>query len=76
MAVVQDLRQQIAAGKLRPGDRVLSERQLAQRYRQSLHVVRLALRNLRDDGVVVRKRAVLQRRDGWLCVVATATAAA
>lgn len=52
MAVVQDLRQQIAAGKLRPGDRVLSERQLAQRYRQSLHVVRLALRNLRDDGVV------------------------
>ncbi len=50
------LRQQIAAGELRPGDRVLSEVQLCERYEVSPMTARRALTLLLDEGLVTAAR--------------------
>jgi DNA-binding transcriptional regulator YhcF (GntR family) len=47
------LREQIERGQIKSGDRILSERQLARRYGQSLHTVRLALGQLKADGILI-----------------------
>jgi hypothetical protein len=49
------LRGQIQHGQMRPGDRVLSERKLAQRYDAPLHTVRLALSRLKAEGALVSR---------------------
>ncbi len=49
------LRGQIAQGQMRPGDRVLSERKLAQRYEAPLHTVRLALNDLKAEGALISR---------------------
>lgn len=50
------LRRQIAAGELRPGDRVLSEVQLCERYEVSPMTARRALTILLDEGLVTATR--------------------
>jgi len=50
------LRQQIAAGELRPGDRVPSEVQLCERYEVSPMTVRRAINVLLDEGLVTAAR--------------------
>jgi GntR family transcriptional regulator len=50
------LRQQIASGELRPGDRVPSEAQLCERYEVSPMTVRRAINILLDEGLVTATR--------------------
>ncbi len=50
------LRQQIAAGVLRPGDRIPSEAQLCERYKVSPMTARRALTILLDEGLVTAER--------------------
>ncbi|MCX7669573.1 MAG: GntR family transcriptional regulator [Anaerolineae bacterium] len=50
------LRQQIAAGELRPGDRVPSEGQLCEQYGVSPMTVRRAINILLDEGLVTAMR--------------------
>ncbi|WP_373232632.1 GntR family transcriptional regulator [Cohnella sp.] len=49
-----DILGQIKAGKLRPGDRVSSEKELAEQYRVSQITSKNALIGLADEGVLVR----------------------
>ncbi|RYG44051.1 GntR family transcriptional regulator [bacterium] len=53
--IAEDLRRDIAEGKLAPGDKIGSETDLAQRYRVSRMTVHRALSELRDAGLVVRR---------------------
>jgi len=50
------LREQIAAGKYRPGDRLPSESQLCERYEVSPMTVRRVINILADQGVVVAEQ--------------------
>ncbi len=54
--LAQILRQQIATGELRPGDRVPSEVQLCERYEVSPMTVRRAINILLDEGLVTATR--------------------
>jgi GntR family transcriptional regulator len=51
--IAADLRQQVANGELAPGDKLPSERELAERYSVVRNTVRAAVRLLAEDGLVV-----------------------
>lgn len=61
-----DILGQIKAGKLRPGDRVPSEKELAEHYRVSQITSKNALIGLADEGVLVRVqgKGTFVRQDG------------
>ena len=50
--VVNDLRERIVAGKLAPGARVASQKELEQQYHASSDTVQDAMRVLREDGFI------------------------
>ena len=52
--VREDIRSQIEAGRLMPGDRLLLERALTEQYAVSSVTVKRALRDLAHEGLVVR----------------------
>lgn len=54
--IMEELRRQIREGGLRPGDRVPSERELAERFGASRMTVRQALNQLAWEGVIVRRQ--------------------
>ncbi|MEV4775829.1 GntR family transcriptional regulator [Microbacterium sp. LWH12-1.2] len=54
--IADDLRAQIAAGTLRPGDDVPTEAELAERWRTSRGPIRNALAALRTDGLIETSR--------------------
>ena len=49
------IRDRIASGKLKPGDAVASERELAKTHKVSLMTARHALAGLENEGVVERR---------------------
>jgi GntR family transcriptional regulator len=51
--IAGELRDQIARGELRPGDRLATEPQLMERYQVSRNTVRLAVAQLVNEGLVV-----------------------
>lgn len=51
--VAADIRAQIASGVLKPGDKLMSTRELRDHYQCSTTVVRLAILVLRSEGLVV-----------------------
>jgi GntR family transcriptional regulator len=53
--IADELREAIRAGQLKPGDRLLSETKLAEKYRKSVPTIRDALRLLRDEGLVEKQ---------------------
>jgi len=55
VTIREELRADIAAGRLRPGDRLPSEPELARRYRTTRNTVRHALARLVFEGVVERR---------------------
>ncbi len=57
-AVEQRIREQIASGRLRPGDKLPSERELAEQLRVGRNTVREALRSLENAGVLSLTRGV------------------
>ena len=50
--IYDQIYQQIANGRLKPGDRLPSERVLAEQFQRSRHVIREALRMLQQDGLI------------------------
>ncbi|SHF12560.1 transcriptional regulator, GntR family [Desulfacinum infernum DSM 9756] len=56
LQLVRVLREQIAAGQFRPGDRLPSESQLCRRYQVSPMTVRRAINLLLEQGVVTTER--------------------
>jgi GntR family transcriptional regulator len=54
--VADDLREAIAAGRLTPGQRLPSGRELSAQYGVALMTVQKALSFLRDDGVLIAHR--------------------
>ncbi|KGE19054.1 GntR family transcriptional regulator [Paenibacillus wynnii] len=48
------IKRQIELGNLRPGDRIPSEKELAERFYVSLITVKNALAGLADDGTLIR----------------------
>lgn len=66
--LVKALRTQIDSGDFKPGDKLPSEQELAERYRVSRTVVREAISSLRASGFIATQQGVgafvLQRR-GW-----------
>ena len=54
--IEESIRQDIAAGRLSPGDRLPTEQQLCDLFKVSRMTVRQALQNLISDGVVQRRR--------------------
>jgi DNA-binding GntR family transcriptional regulator len=55
-AIADDIRRQIAAGNLRPGDRLPTRRELAERYRVSESTVTNALSRLDETGHTVGRQ--------------------
>ncbi len=56
--IISQIRMQLEAGKLRPGDRLPSERELAETFRVSRNTVREAIRSLENTGLLrLRKGA-------------------
>jgi GntR family transcriptional regulator len=53
--IQNQIRNQIASGKLKPGDAVASERELAKTHKVSLMTARHALAGLENEGVVERR---------------------
>jgi GntR family transcriptional regulator len=53
--IADELREAIRAGRLKPGDRLPAETQLAETYRRSVPTIREALRLLRDEGLVEKQ---------------------
>jgi DNA-binding transcriptional regulator YhcF (GntR family) len=53
LRIVEDVRGRILAGDLRPGDRIPSVRQIAQRWGVAVATATRAMATLRDDGLVV-----------------------
>ncbi|MFI6579357.1 GntR family transcriptional regulator [Nocardiopsis sp. NPDC050513] len=60
MRVLQDLREELSAGRLRPGDRYPSINTLARNHDVATVTARRALEKLRDEG-----RAASQQGVGW-----------
>lgn len=56
--VCDQIRNQIAAGNLRPGDKLPAERQLAEQFGISRSAVREALRSLEYAGLIVQRKGV------------------
>lgn len=56
--ICEQIRQQLASGALRPGDKLPAERELAQEFRVSRPAVREALRTLEISGVVSLQKGV------------------
>ncbi len=54
--IVDDIRLDIQSGKLRPGDRVPSERELTQQYRVSQMTTKNALNELADKNYIIRSK--------------------
>ncbi|GAB6876325.1 GntR family transcriptional regulator [Thermaerobacter litoralis] len=54
--IMDEIRRQIREGHLRPGDRIPSERELAERFGASRMTVRHALNQLAWEGVIVRRQ--------------------
>src|ERR1700753_3110501 len=50
--VAGDIRQKIAAGALRPGDKLLPERELAIQFKVGRNAIREALRDLEGKGIL------------------------
>ncbi len=55
-SVVQQIREHIARGDLKPGDKLPPERQLAEQLQVGRNAVREALRNLENAGLIVTER--------------------
>ena len=55
-AVSDNLRQAILSGKLLPGNKLPSEREMAAQYRTSRVALRKALRTLENEGLIIIKR--------------------
>src|SRR5699024_5528518 len=53
--IATDLEKEIEEGKFKPGDKLPSERKLAEKYSISRNVVRQALTILREKGLIVIK---------------------
>ncbi|SFR98897.1 GntR family transcriptional regulator [Anaeromicropila populeti] len=51
--LMEDLKEAIRSGKIKPGDKLLSENQLTVKYGVSRHTVRKALSMLQNDGYIV-----------------------
>lgn len=56
--ISDDLRRQIAAGELRPGDRIPSESALIERYKVSPPTLRQALMVLRTEGLIEARHGI------------------
>src|SRR2546429_2371039 len=56
--IADELRAAIAGGSLRPGDKVPSERELAQRYGTAHMTIRQAVELLKEEGLVTTRRGV------------------
>jgi DNA-binding GntR family transcriptional regulator len=54
--IQNNIRNQIASGRLKPGDAVASERELAKTHKVSLMTARHALTGLENEGIVERRR--------------------
>lgn len=54
--IEQVIRRRIESGELRPGDRVESERELAQKFGVSLMTARQAVKGLEQQGLIYRER--------------------
>ncbi|MET8381703.1 GntR family transcriptional regulator [Streptosporangium canum] len=52
LQIADDLRQEVAAGRLKLGERLPARRQLAQRYGVAVETVRRALDELARDGLI------------------------
>ncbi|MDP9848148.1 GntR family transcriptional regulator [Streptosporangium lutulentum] len=52
LQIADDLRQEVAAGRLKLGERLPARRQLAQRYGVAVETVRRALDELAHDGLI------------------------
>ena len=53
MTIVDDIASKIQAGELKPGDRLRSERDLAEHYEMAYSTVRKAIAILRERGLIV-----------------------
>lgn len=53
-----EIKAQIKGGKLKPGDRLMTEAELSQEYEVSRITVRKAIELLVDDGYVIRKQGI------------------
>jgi GntR family transcriptional regulator len=51
--IADDLRAQIETGDLAPGQQLMTERDLMEHYKASRNTVRLALRRLTDEGLII-----------------------
>ena len=51
--IASDVREQIRTGALKSGDKILSTRELVERYEVSQMVVRMAMVQLKAEGLVV-----------------------
>ncbi len=56
--IAQDLRQEVENGTLRPGQRLPTEPELAERFRVSLPTVRQALGVLRSEGLIESRQGI------------------
>jgi DNA-binding FadR family transcriptional regulator len=54
--ITQDIHARVSRGELKPGDKLSSERDLAERYGSSRSAVREALRNLERAGVIEQRK--------------------
>lgn len=54
--IADDIREQITSGQLRPGDKLPTKRQLAEKYGTSAQPVDTALFMLRTAGIVVGRQ--------------------
>ncbi|MFD9000863.1 GntR family transcriptional regulator [Streptomyces sp. NPDC059582] len=68
--IADDIRRSIRAGERRPGDRLPSESELAERYRRSVPTIQNALRLLNEEGLIDRRhgRGTFVRRPRTLAV--------
>ncbi len=57
--IVRQIKEALFAGKLRPGDKLPTERELAQRFATSRASVREALRTLEPEGIIRVKKGVV-----------------
>jgi DNA-binding GntR family transcriptional regulator len=56
LQVADDLRRQIAAGQLKPGDRIETNQKLAERYDVATMTIRSALDVLRGEGLIASQQ--------------------